>query len=93
MLRDCVWSRFGQLSTFQKDLSPAARKKWSEDRNLCLWSGYAMHSLVLFCFPKKMGFFLRKNGTLRMGGALGGKGKGLCFFSSSLFSFDPHSCT
>lgn len=43
MLRDCVWSRFGQLSTFQKDLSPAAGKKRSEDGNPCLRSGEAAH--------------------------------------------------
>lgn len=49
MLRDCVWSRFGQLSTFQKDLSLAAGKKRSEDRNSCLWSGWP-HLLLCFFF-------------------------------------------
>lgn len=39
--RLCVWSLLGQLSTFQKDWSPTARKKWSEDRISCLWSGWA----------------------------------------------------
>jgi len=47
MLRGCVWSRFGQLSTFQKDLSPAAWKKRSEERSWCLWSGQAAHSVLL----------------------------------------------
>lgn len=46
-----MWSRFGQLSTFQKDLSPAAGKKRSEDGNWCFLrsegGGEAAHLLFL----------------------------------------------
>lgn len=41
MLRLCVWSPLGQLSTFQKDWSPAARKKRSEGEEFLFveWMG------------------------------------------------------
>lgn len=91
MLRDCVWSRFGQLSTFQKDLSPAAGKKRSEDRNWCVeWM--RGRSLVIFVRNNlwRLNIFEEKKKELCVWVVLWGvKGRGCAFF----LPFDLHSCT
>ena len=48
MLRDCVWSRSGQLSTFQKDLSPAAGKKRSDGQDPVFVERTGTTHLLLF---------------------------------------------
>lgn len=93
--RLCVWSPFGQLSTFLKDLSPAAGKKWSRRGNRRFHSELLVRfsqSVFFFFFffkditpPPSDSFGRSGDRAVCTGGALWAMGKGLCFS----LSFSP----